>query len=159
MSGKIVAGAIVMIALIVGAAIYYLQVYGYYRSVAVTDPGAAIRLVAIGSQQPEEIATDNYRAIDADSSPIRFRACFTTPLSLALLTEEYVAEPQPVPLTGPGWFSCYDAGTISQALDAGTALAFLSEHDIHPGVDRVVAVFPDGRAYAWQQLNDEMKDN
>jgi hypothetical protein len=36
---------------------------------------------------------------------------------------------------------------------AGEALAFLSEPNIHPGVDRVVAVFPDGRAFAWHQLN------
>ncbi|MFN3578504.1 MAG: DUF6446 family protein [Tabrizicola sp.] len=29
---------------------------------------------------------------------------------------------------------------------------------MHPGVDRVVAVFPDGRAYAWQQTNASLKD-
>ncbi|MBS0563510.1 MAG: histidine kinase, partial [Proteobacteria bacterium] len=34
------------------------------------------------------------------------------------------------------------------------AVAFLSDENIHPGVDRVVAVYADGRAYAWQQLNE-----
>ena len=37
-------------------------------------------------------------------------------------------------------------------------LAFLSEPDIHPGVDRVVAVFGDGRAYAWHQLNGSLAE-
>jgi hypothetical protein len=37
----------------------------------------------------------------------------------------------------------------------GEAVAFLSEPGIHPGVDRVVAVFQDGRAYAWHQLQPE----
>jgi hypothetical protein len=34
----------------------------------------------------------------------------------------------------------------------------LSEPEIHPGVDRVVAVFPDGRAFAWHQLNASLSD-
>ena len=47
---------------------------------------------------------------------------------------------------------------IGAALESGEALAFLSEPEIHPGVDRVVAVFPDGRAFAWHQLNDSPED-
>ena len=43
-------------------------------------------------------------------------------------------------------------------MERGEALAFLSQHDIASGVDRVVAVYPDGRAFAWHQLNDESKD-
>ena len=34
----------------------------------------------------------------------------------------------------------------------GEALAFLSQSDIAPDVDRVVAVFADGRAFAWHQF-------
>ena len=57
------------------------------------------------------------------------------------------------PLTAPGWFDCFDAVAIGEALEKGEAIAFLSQANIHPGVDRVVAVFPDGRAFAWHQLN------
>ena len=32
-------------------------------------------------------------------------------------------------------------------------LAFLSQANVHADVDRVVAVFADGRAYAWNQMN------
>ena len=39
--------------------------------------------------------------------------------------------------------------------ERGEALAFLSEPLKDYGMDRVVAVFPDGRAYAWHQLNAE----
>ena len=35
-------------------------------------------------------------------------------------------------------------------------VAFLSVADITRGVDRVVAVFPDGQAFAWHQLNDTL---
>ena len=41
------------------------------------------------------------------------------------------------------------------ALEAGEAIAFLGQKDITDGVDRVVAIFPDGRAFAWNQLNEK----
>ncbi|MCR8726365.1 DUF6446 family protein [Frigidibacter sp. ROC022] len=147
-----------MVSLIAGAAIYWLQVYGYYRDVAATDAAAQIRLVSVATGEPEEIVTDNFQGIDADSSPLRFRACFETPTSLATLTETYELAEDPVPLTGPGWFSCYDAETIGEALESGEALAFVSERAIHPGVDRIVAIFPDGRGYAWHQLEPELAE-
>ena len=50
------------------------------------------------------------------------------------------------------------AAAIGAALETGEAVAFLSQANSHPGVDRVVAVFPDGRAYAWHQLNDSLED-
>ena len=97
------------------------------------------------------------RGIDADSSPLRFRACFSTPLSQAMLTETYRHYENPVPLVAPYWFDCFDAEAIGKALENGEALAFLSEAGIAPGVDRVVAVFADGRAFAWHQLADGAK--
>ena len=71
-----------------------------------------------------------------------------------MLTETYALYDAPTPLIAPGWFDCFDAMQIGAELEAGAAMAFLSEPDIHPGVDRVVAVFPDGRAFAWHQLNE-----
>ncbi|MGA0541596.1 DUF6446 family protein [Neotabrizicola sp. VNH66] len=155
--GKIAAGTLVIGGAVAGVLVYWLQVYAFYQPVAFTT-GQEIRLTSLVSGQPEAIVIEGAEGIDADSSPLRFRACFTTPLSQSLLTETYQIYDKPEPLNAPGWFDCFDAAAIGAALEQGQALAFLSEHDIHPGVDRVVAVFPDGRAYAWHQLNDEMKD-
>lgn len=153
MNGKLVAGFIVIAALAAGAAVYYLQEYGYYAPVEPGSAGAAISLTDL-SGMPELLPTENFQGIDAESSPLRFRGCFTTPMTLALLSETYEVYDKPTPLIAPSWFTCFDAGRIGADLETGAALAFLSEKDIHPGVDRVVAVYPDGRAYAWQQLNE-----
>lgn len=152
MIGKFVAGFIVISGLIAGVAIWYLQLYAFYEEAEFT-PGAEIRLTSIETGQPEAIIAEGITGIDSASSPIRFRACFTTPLTQAMLTETYRIYPDPVPLTAPSWFDCFDAEAIGTALERGEAIAFLSETEIHKGVDRVVAVFPDGRAFAWHQLN------
>ena len=151
-AGKLIVGAIVIVAAIAGGVLWYTAERAYYTPVAF-QPGAEIRLVPLTSNQPEAIIVDGIEGIDADSSPIKFRACFTTPLTLATLTETYRDYPGAEPLVAPTGFDCFDAEAIGKALETGEALAFLSEPNIHPGVDRVVAVFADGRAYAWQQLN------
>ena len=158
MNGKIVGGFIVGAALVVGAAIYYLQVYAFYSPIAASAEAAEIRLVSVVSGEPEPVNVTGFEGIDADSSPLRFRACFHIDNSLAMLTETYKLAEDADPLNGPGWFDCYDAGEIGAALESGEALAFLSEPEIHPGVERIVAVFSDGRAYAWQQLRPDAKD-
>ena len=157
MNGKLVAGGIVLTGLVAGIAMYWLQVYAFYAPVSFT-PGTEITLVPIKGAVPEAIVVENIEGIDADSSPLRFRACFTTPLTQATLTETYRLYDRPTPLTAPGWFGCFDADAIGEALERGEALAFLSQADISKGVDRVVAVFPDGRAFAWHQLNDTYKE-
>ncbi|WP_245848318.1 DUF6446 family protein [Actibacterium ureilyticum] len=153
MTGKLLAGGIVLFALIFGIGVYYTQVYAYYERVSDTAPQAHVMLTSVVSGAPEEVIADGFEGIDAESSPIRFRACFTTPMSLAMLSETYVIHDDPVPLIAPGWFDCFDAKTIGAALESGEALGFLGQENITYGVDRVVAVFPDGRGYAWNQLN------
>lgn len=157
-NGKIVGGGIVLISAIAGAAIYWLQVHAFYEP-ARFEPGAEIRLTPIIGDTPEVILAENVQGIDAQSSPLRFRACFQTPLSQAMLTETYRVYEDAVPLVAPGWFDCFDAEKIGLALERGEAIAFLSERDIVPGVDRVVAVFADGKAFAWHQLNEKLKDD
>lgn len=152
MNGKIAGGAILIAAAIAGITLYYLQVYGYYREVAMPDQG--VELVSLTTETPEPILTDNFRAIDADSSPIRYRACFETNLSLATLSESYVLSEEMEPRNAPGWFDCFDAKAIGAELEAGTALTFLSQKNIHYGVDRIVAITSDGRGYIWHELND-----
>ncbi|WP_395002986.1 DUF6446 family protein [Cypionkella sp.] len=152
MNGKLVAGFIVIVGAVAGVAMYYLQEYAYYTK-AVFKPGAEIALTLITSGQPEPILAEGIEGIDADSSPLRFRACFHTPMTQAMLSETYQAYQGAVPLIAPSWFDCFDAAKIGAALENGEALAFLSQSNIAPSVDRVVAVFPDGRAYAWHQIH------
>ena len=121
MTGKILAALIVITALIAGAGMYYLQVYGFYDEVTQEE----VNLVSVVSDQPEPIPFTDFQAIDANSSPIRYRACFHTDMSLATLTETF-----------------------------GTALPFLSQKNVHYGVDRIVAITQDGRGYIWHELND-----
>lgn len=152
MTGKILGGFIVISALVAGAALYYLQIYGFYEEV--DAPAEGVMLVTLGDAQSEVIPVEAFAAIDADSSPIRYRACFTTPYSLALLTETFQMVEDMTPRNAPGWFDCFDAEAIAGELDAGTALTFLSHKNIHFGVDRVVAITEDGRGYVWHELND-----
>ncbi len=152
MTGRFVAGVIVMTALVAGAAMYWLQVYAFYTPVLPISAQAEMRLTTIeGVVEP--ILSDGFDGIDSDSSPIRFRACFTTPQSIAMLTETYQTYPAATPLTAPGWFDCFDAAAIGAALEQGKAVAFMGEENITYGIDRVVAIYGDGRAYAWNQIN------
>ena len=136
--------------LIAGTALYYLQVYGFYQEVTAGD----VELVSVVSEMPEPIPFDGLTAIDADSSPIRYRACFTTDYSLALLSEGYVLAEKATPRNAPGWFDCFDAAAIGEALENGTALAFIGQKNIHYGVDRIVAITEDGRGFVWHELNE-----
>lgn len=151
MWGRIAAGVIVLTALVAGVAVYYLQEYAYY-SEAAFEPGREIMLTPIESDLPEPILAEGIIGIDAESSPLRFRACFRTPLTQGMLSETYRAYEGATPLNAPSWFDCFDAQAIGVGLENGEALAFLSQSDIAPDVDRVVAVFADGRAYAWHQF-------
>ena len=144
------------VSLLAGAVLYYLQVYAFYDKIE--QDTAVIQLTSIVSGEPEEIIADGFEGIDSDSSPIRFRGCFTTPMSQSLLSETYVSYDAAEPLIGPGWFSCYDAKVIGADLEAGVALPFLSQADITNGIDRVVAIYPDGRAYIWHQLNEKFAE-
>jgi hypothetical protein len=150
--GKFLVGVIVISAIFAGAALYYFQIYGYYREIPANAPGAEIRMTTLdGIAEP--ILIDGFEGIDADSSPIRFRACFRTPQSTAMMTETYQIYDDAVPLTAPGWFSCFDAAAIGAALEDGQAVAYMGEENIHYGIDRVIAVMEDGRAFAWNQIN------
>ena len=156
MSGKIIGSLIVAISLISGAAIYWLQLYAFYDPV--NAEAEVMRMTNVVTGEAEEIIADGLEGIDADSSPLRFRACFTTSSSLAMLTETYVVHEAPTPLTAPGWFDCFDAVAIGHALERGQAVAFLGEKNIRDGVDRIIAVYPDGRAFAWHQLNEKYEE-
>jgi hypothetical protein len=150
--GRIAVAAIMLTAVVAGIGLWYTAERAFYEPVAFT-PGEEIRLVPLGSDQPEPILVEGIEGTDAASSPIKFRACFRTPMTLAMLTETYRPYEGAVPLNAPSDFSCFDAAAIGAALEKGEALAFLSEPHISYGIDRVVAITGDGRGYAWHQIN------
>ena len=151
MSGKLLGILIMLSAAVAGGALYYLQVYGFYEDVSAD---AQLNLVSVVSEEPEPIVFSAFKAIDADSSPIRYRACFETDMSLSLLTETFVGLEEATPRNAPPWFDCFNAEAIAAELDAGTALPFLGQKNVAYGVDRVVVITEDGRGYVWHELND-----
>ncbi len=151
-TGRLVVLALGTFAVLFAGALWWFQTRAFYRQ---PDPGAVtIRLTPLAGGPPAPILARNLQAIDAPTSPLKFRACFRTPSSLAMLTETYAPAPDATPLTAPGWFSCFDAARIGVDLENGQAVAFLAEAGIAPGADRIVAVYPDGRGFAWHQLNE-----
>ncbi len=148
-AGKVFALAIVVPSLIGGAAMWYLQVYAYYRELPPEE--AAVQKVTLADGSVVALPVASAEAIDADSSPIRYRACLTlapeAPEPSAL--RPYAGAEV---LTTPSWFSCFDAGAIDAAMADGSATVALAEADRPWGVDRVIAVIGD-RAWVWPQIN------
>ncbi len=155
MKGSVLMGGLLGFALLFGAALWYAQNYAYYR---VTTPESfPIRLTLLnGTLDP--VPARGFTILDADTSPLKFRACFTLENSLPMLTETYKIYDRATPLAPPSWFGCFDFKQLTEDLQSGQAVAFLSQKNIVAGVDQVVAVYGDGRAYAWHQLNDKFAD-
>ncbi len=155
MTGRVLVIVILVATILFGAGLWYSQVYAWYSDASdATRPG----LVNLATGSRDEIPVRDLQAIDKATSPLGFRACFRVGQNLSTLSETYQPYPDPTPLIAPGWFDCFDAGAIDAGLETGAALAFLDTRNIRDGVDRVIAVFDDGRAYAWQQLNEKYAD-
>lgn len=151
-TGKILVSMLVLSALLTGLAVYYLQVYGFYEPLDEVAGAAEIHATA-DDMRPIPLTISEFRGIDADSSPLRYRSCFRIDDPAAL--EGARAFEGATPLVGPRWFSCFSAKGLTGDLESGAAKAFLGQSEIHPDVDRVIAVYPDGRAFAWHQFNDK----
>ena len=118
-SGKVISGGILGITAAFGIGVYYAQVYGYYETLSQGE----VALTSIVSGAPTRIPVTEFQGIDADSSPIRYRACFKTPLSTAMLTETFTTLERSEPRNAPEWFGCFDAAQIAADIDAGIATA------------------------------------
>ena len=153
MNGKVIVTGLLAVALVGGAGLYYSLEYAYYAPVPADSAKARIEMTSIVTGKPEVLPIEDFQGIDADTSPLRYRACFKLPTSMATLTESFVIYEKPTPLVAPTQFSCFDAGAIADALHSDKAVAFLGQKNIQYGIDRVIAVFDDGRAYAWNQMN------
>ncbi len=110
-----------------------------------------IALTPVSGGVAEEILLDGLRATSDNAIPESLWACFTTPLSMGLLTESYEVADDVTPTNPVSSLPCFDADGVMTAVTAGEAVAFVGERDVWPGVDRLVAVYLDGRAVAWNQ--------
>ncbi|MEL6171233.1 MAG: DUF6446 family protein [Pseudomonadota bacterium] len=150
--GKVLSIIIVLCALIAGGSMYYLQVYHFYTQV---EPNGEtdVMLTEVENGAQKTLRYQAFKAIDAYSSPIRYRGCFTTDEPLDQLRAAYEPYARALPLVGPRWFDCFDATEIGEALEQGRAQAFLGTRDITYGIDRVVAITEDGKGFIWHQIN------
>lgn len=150
--GKFLALILIVSGLAAGGAMYYLQVYGFYDEVEL-QPGRDVMLMPLGGGAAQPIAYSDFQAIDAGSSPIRYRACFRTKVAPAELAQVFALSDKQEPRNAPPWFDCFDAAEIGAKLADGSAQSFLSVKNISFGVDRIVTVTDDGFGYVWHELN------
>ncbi|GGF70803.1 signal transduction histidine kinase [Paracoccus acridae] len=146
MNGKIVGIGLLAIGVIAGGGMWYLQEYHFYDRI---PPADTLAVQTAGG--PVTLPVRDFQGIDADSSPLRWRAC--------AVLDQQPADPVPfggaTPLGAPGWFDCFDHGQLTADLASGAAQAVLGQAEIRPDVDRVLAIYPDGRVYGWHQYNDK----
>jgi hypothetical protein len=110
-----------------------------------------ISLTPVNGGLPEAILQEGMMIASDSAAPNSLWACFTTPLSMALLTESYEVVDGIAPQNPANSLPCFDAEQLKEAVSTGQAVAFLGERNVLPGVDRIVAVYQDGRALAWHQ--------
>ncbi len=142
MSGRMLAIAIIAVPAVFAAALWWFQTRAYYEQIEAQS-------VEIAGQT---YAVSDWRGIDGPTSPLKLRACFR----LAEAPDAPVAE-DAAPLVAPDWFGCFDAAALDAALSAGEATAYLAARDEFGAANRIVARFPDGRAYMWRQLKPDLK--
>ncbi|SDD61978.1 hypothetical protein SAMN05421538_10264 [Paracoccus isoporae] len=150
-AGKLMAGTLVLCGIGAGIGVWYTQNYAYYDRID-TPPELSVQ-TADGAVP---LAVGDFQGITSDSSPLRFRACLTVDPGAFAGAEPYAA---PTPLNPPGWFDCFDNAALTHDVEDGRAASYLMERDISPGFDRVIAVYPDGRAYIWHQANETAEES
>lgn len=148
MNGKIVGITLLAAMVVAGAGMYYAQEYAFYDRIPADQQGALTIQTADGAQP---LAVAGFDGIDSDSSPLRWRMCGTLTDQPAAATPYDGA----TPLMAPGWFDCFDARQIGDDLASGAAVAYLSQANIRPDVDRILAVYPDGRVFGWHQYDEK----
>lgn len=141
MNGKVIVSGMLGIAVIAGIGLWYSIERAYYTHV--TDVS---EVTAYG----DAFAVSNYTGIDADTSPLKMRACFDVDWDY-IPTTEFKAEA--TPLRAPRFFKCFDAGQLTQDLAADKASAILADENTPYGFNTYIAQYPNGKAYMWRQIN------
>lgn len=146
MSGRrLILGLLAFLALFAGGLVY-TQYFAFYERVA------GVEALRFGGSA---IPVADYSGLDAASSPLKLRGCFTLdPGALAGLP----AAADATPLTPPPWFRCFDAEALAHDLESGAARAFRLAENEPEGFDVMLAAYPDGRGFLWRQLNARYTD-
>ena len=146
MNGKIFVISLLFFTIGFSIILYYFQVFAFYNR---NDELKSIKVLG------RLVPVKSYRGIDSLTSGLKLRGCFSVE------PEEFAELPillKATPLSAPFWFDCFDHIKIQKAIDAGYAKAFLVSENERDGIDRVVAVYPDGNAFQWRQLNSKFSD-
>ncbi len=141
MMGKTLMKGLLAFCVVFGLALWYYQTRAYYDRVE-----NLTEVTAYGDAFP----VSDYKGIDAETSPLKLRACFTVDWDY-FPSEEYklVAEP----LVAPDWFNCFDAEQITLDILNDKAIAILAAENEIYGFSRYIAQYEDGRAFMWRQIN------
>lgn len=146
MSGRRLVTIFLAVIGVLAVVLVYTQYYAYYDRVSGVD--------TLGDHGAD-IAVSDYQGLNATSSPLKLRGCFTAdPAAFAQIPPPATA----TPLTPPPWFRCFDAKALTEDLAAGRAAAHLLSTDRPEGFDVLAAIYPDGRGYLWSQLNARYTD-
>ena len=146
-TGTLIAGAIVAGGILFGAGLWYAQQRSYYDVVTGLDS------VRIGGR---DVPVTGYEGTDGIRSPLKLRGCFRLADPAAAIAAGEPA-PEAVPLTTPDWIECFDEEAILADMRAERATAILAGADDGDGADLFMAIYPDGRGYAWRQPNAKYK--
>lgn len=119
---------------------------------AAANSAAASRRRSIGDQP---LAVTAYRGLDNTALPLRLRGCFEFDDPALALSAGPPAQ-EPAPFDAPFWFGCWRAAEIDEDLRAGRAQAVVAETSRSGEffLQRVVAIYPDGRGYQWRRFVD-----
>tara|TARA_A100001011_G_C13782940_1_gene623897 strand:- start:84 stop:524 length:441 start_codon:yes stop_codon:yes gene_type:complete len=146
MTGKFFVISLLIFTIGFSIALYYFQVFAFYTMAnGLTSIEVFGRLVTV----------QNYRGIDSVTSGLKLRGCFSVDIDEFSQFQELE---KATPLAAPFWFSCFDHKNIQEAIDSGNAKAFLVSENEKDGIDRVVAIYPNGNAFQWRQLNSKFLD-
>ncbi len=141
MSGKPIIIVLLLLAAFAGVGLWYSIERAYYTAVT-----GVVAVSVNGVLQP----VSDYQGIDADTSPLKMRACFK--VNWAYVPSDAL-KAQATPLRAPRSFDCFDAGKMTADLQSGAATAILADENHPYGFDTYITQYPDGRAYMWRQIN------
>ncbi len=141
--GTLLAGGIVLVALLFGIGMWYAQQRGFYDTVT------GLESIRIGER---DFAVSDYEGTDGITSPLKLRGCFRLADPEAAIAAGKPAT-DAVPLTTPDWIECFDEEAIFADIEAGRATGIMAGRDEGDGADLYMAIYPDGRGYRWRQPN------
>jgi hypothetical protein len=149
-AGRIAVVALLALAVLAGAGLFYLEQFHWY-DVREEGRGTVTLTTADGSREALDVT--RLRVAEGDSSPLKYRACFEIDAAPRALADRFAPYPDPEPTVAPVTFPCFEADALASALAAGDTLAFMGQENITYGIDRVVAVGAGGEGFAWHQIN------